>query len=912
MVWPLGPNLVWAGHLTVEIAIMSENNENKTKKSGAYCPAEVEDKLYQYWLDAGYFHGHTGSGKPPYSVVIPPPNVTDRLHLGHALNNTIQDILVRKHRMDGYEACWIPGSDHAGIATQVIVEKQLIKEGTTRREMGRERFLERTADWAHKNKEIILGQLRKIGCSCDWERTRFTKDEELSKAVEHVFIHLYEKDWIYRGHRIVNWCPSCQTSLSDDEVEHKDFASKLWYVRYKLKGSDEYLAVATTRPETMLGDTALAVSPKDTRFKKYVGKTVILPILEREIPIVADSYVDPEFGTGVVKVTPAHDPNDFEIGRRHDLPEINILNIDGTLNENAGKFKGLDRYEARKQLVAELEKKGHLEKIEDHDLSAGTCYRCKSVIEPYLSDQWFVRMEAMAQPAIEAVKSGKIKFHPDYWSKTYLHWMENIRDWCISRQLWWGHRIPIWYAGDGTVFASGDRPTAEQCPGYDPATLVQDEDVLDTWFSSWLWPLSTMGWPEDTPELRDFYPTRVLSTASEIIFLWVARMVMAGYEFRNDLPFSDVYIHGTVRDANGIKMSKSLGNGIDPLEIIEKYGTDALRVSLVLATPDGQDPWITKNTFEIGRNFINKLHQVSRFVLMRHDGRKPVMDEVDDSNLVIFDRWILSRLERTIEDVEKGINEFRLSSVSKVLYNFVWNDYCSWYIELIKPDQPGTPIREGSLNVATYVLDKILKLLHPIVPFVTEQIFHDLHDYTIEDGKTISFGPWPHSDGRHIDQELEERLQQIQAVVVAVRSVRAELNVPPGKTSDLYVRVSDPAFGQLLEEHIEYIRSLARVENLFTGVELKRPSPSASVVISQAEIFLPLSGLIDLAVEESRLEKELANLTNLLEKLSRKLANADFLANAPADVVEREKTKKEDYQQRIEKLNKNLEQITGW
>jgi len=891
---------------------MGKNNGGDKKKAGAYSAGAVEDKLYQHWLEAGYFHGHPGSGKKPYTIVIPPPNVTDRLHLGHALNNTIQDILIRKHRMDGYEACWIPGSDHAGIATQVIVERRLIKEGTTRREIGREKFLERTADWAEKNKEIILGQLRKIGCSCDWERTRFTKDEGLSKAVEKAFIHLYEKGWIYRGHRIVNWCPSCQTSLSDDEVEHKDFDSHLWYIKYKLKGSDEYLTVATTRPETMLGDTALAISPKDKRYKKYLGKTVILPILEREIPIVSDSYVDPEFGTGVVKVTPAHDPNDFEIGRRHDLEEINILSIDGTLNENAGKFKGLDRYEGRKQLIAALEKKGHLEKIEDYTLSAGTCYRCHSVVEPYLSNQWFVRMEEMAAPAIEAVRSGKIKFYPDYWSKTYMHWMENIRDWCISRQLWWGHRIPIWYAEDGTAFASGERPWAEDCPGYDPETLVQDEDVLDTWFSSWLWPISTMGWPDETPELREFYPTRVLSTASEIIFLWVARMVMAGYEFKDDLPFSDVYIHGTVRDANGVKMSKSLGNGIDPLEIIEQYGADALRVSVVLATPDGQDPWISKNTFEIGRNFVNKLHQVSRFVMMRLDGRPAVTDVIDDSDLVIFDRWILSRLDGTIREVEKGFEDYRLSHVSKMLYNFVWNDFCSWYVELIKPDQPGTPIREGSLNVATYVLDKILKLLHPITPFVTEQIYLDLHGYDMADGKTISFGPWPRTDGSHIDEDLEKSLEQIQAVVVAVRSVRAELNVPPGRKSDLYIRVSDPAFAELLEGHIDYFRSLARVENLYTGVDLKRPSPSASAVISQAEIFLPLAGLIDIAVEEKRLKKELANLTNLLEKLSRKLANADFLANAPADVVEREKAKKQDYQERIEKLNKNLEQVIGW
>ena len=882
------------------------------KKTTAYNASEVEDNLYQRWLDAGIFHGSVDSEKAPYTIVIPPPNVTDRLHLGHALNNTIQDVLIRKHRMDGFEAVWFPGCDHAGIATQVIVEKQLLKEGTTRREMGRERFLERTNDWAQKNKDIILGQLARIGCSCDWDRTHFTKDEDLSKAVEAAFLHLYEKGWIYRGHRIVNWCPSCQTSLSDDEVEHKDFDSSLWYIRYKIKGSDEFLTVATTRPETMLGDTALAVNPKDQRFAKYVGKTVILPILEREIPIVADSYVDPEFGTGVVKVTPAHDPNDFEIGKRHDLEEINILNTDGTLNENAGKFKGLDRYEGRKQLVNELEEKGLLTKVEEYDLAAGTCYRCKSVIEPYLSDQWFVKMREMAEPAIEAVKSGKIRFHPDYWSKTYLHWMENIRDWCISRQLWWGHRIPIWYAEDGTAFAGAERPTAEDCPGYDPRTLVQDEDVLDTWFSSWLWPLSVMGWPEETPELKKFYPTRVLSTASEIIFLWVARMVMAGYEMVGELPFSDVYIHGTVRDANGIKMSKSLGNGIDPLDIIEEHGADALRMSMVLATPDGQDPWISPNTFEVGRNFVNKLHQVSRFVMMRLDARKPELDRINDDDLVIFDRWILSRLERTIAEVEKGFEEYRLSNTSKVLYNFVWDDYCSWYIELIKPDRPDQPIREGSLNVATYVLDKILKLLHPFVPFVTENIYLELTGQSMESDTTISFGPWPETDGSHIDEDLEKSLEQIQAVVTAVRSARAELNVPPGKRSDLYVRTNTPSFAELLQNHIQYFRSLARVDNLHAGTDIRRPSPSASAVISQAEIFIPLEGLIDIAVEEKRLRKELDNLSGHLDRVSRKLANADFLKNAPETVVEKEKAKKSDFQERIEKLNRNLEQITGW
>ncbi|NOY88906.1 MAG: valine--tRNA ligase [FCB group bacterium] len=882
------------------------------KKSKAYSPVEVEQIIYEQWLQSGYFTANNKSNKPPYSIVIPPPNVTDVLHLGHALNNTIQDILIRKHRMEGYEVAWIPGADHAGIATQVIVEKQLAKEGLTRRGIGRKKFLERTNAWAMRNKDIILNQLKKIGCSCDWSRTRFTLDEGLSEAVTEVFVHLYKKGWIYRGNRIVNWCPSCQTSLSDDEVEHKEMESHLWYIKYKLKGSDEFLTVATTRPETMLGDTALAVSPKDNRYKKYIGKMVILPILEREIPIIADSYVDPEFGTGVVKVTPAHDPNDFEIGQRHDLEEINILNIDGSLNENAGKFKGLDRYEGRKQLLEELKKKGYLEKTEKYNLAAGTCYRCHNVIEPYLSEQWFVKMKEMAKPAIEAVKSGKIKFHPEYWSKTYLHWMENIRDWCISRQLWWGHRIPVWYAEDGTIFVSKTRPTPEECPGYDPQSLTQDDDVLDTWFSSWLWPFSTLGWPQQTDDLKAFYPTKVLSTASEIIFLWVARMVMSGYEFMKEAPFQDVYIHGTVRDANGVKMSKSLGNGIDPLEIINKYGADALRISLVLATPDGQDPWISKNTFEIGRNFINKIHQVSRFVIMRLGDKKPNIDKINETDLVIFDRWILSRLERTIEAVQKSLDEFRLSTASKILYNFVWNDYCSWYIELIKPDKPGMAIREGSLNVACYVLNQFLKLLHPFIPFVTENIYVELQKLIGGSDKTIMFGSWPSLNKKYIDDELEQSLQQIQTVVTAIRSVRAELNVPPGKRSDIYIRVDDPKFAQLLQNHISYFCSLAKVDNLYTGTDIKKPPVSASTVISGAEIFIPLAGLIDIEVEKKRLEKELSTLKQLMEKISKKLANQDFLANAPKEVISKEKAKKEDFQERIEKLNKNLEQILDW
>jgi len=892
---------------------MSNNKNKKSQGSSAYNPAEVEDRLYSAWLESGYFRGNPNSGKSPYSIVIPPPNVTNILHLGHALNNTIQDVLVRKHRMEGHETEWLPGADHAGIATQVIVEKQLVAEGTTRREVGREKFLERTSDWAYRHKDIILGQLRKMGCSCDWGRTRFTLDEGLTHAVADVFIHLYNKGWIYRGHRIVNWCPSCKTSLSDDEVNHKEIKGHLWHISYKLKGSDEYLTVATTRPETMLGDTALAVNHKDSRYKKFIGKTVILPILEREIPIVGDGYVDPEFGTGVVKVTPAHDPNDFEIGKRHDLEQINIMNTDGTLNENAGKYKGMDRYEARKQLVSDLEKKSLLKKTEDHELAVGTCYRCHAVIEPYLSEQWFVKMSELAAPAIEALKTGKLRFYPEYWSKTYLHWLENIRDWCISRQLWWGHRIPVWYAEDGTMFVSADRPKAEQCPGHDPESLVQDEDVLDTWFSSWLWPFSTFGWPSKTPELEAFYPTRALVTGNEIIYLWVARMVMAGYEFMGECPFSDVYITGTVRDVNGVRMSKSLGNGIDPLEIIEKYGADALRLSIVLDTPDGQDPCIGKNTFEIGRNFVNKLYQVSRFVMMHLGDRRPATDSLDDSDLVIFDRWILSRLERTIQAVDKAIAEYRLSNASRLLYNFVWDDFCSWYVELIKPDRQGVAIRENSLNIAVYVLHRILRLMHPFAPFVTEEIYLQLPGIGSSiKAKTLLLGPWPTTKGEHIDDSLEDSLKQIQEVVTAVRSVRAELNVPPGKKSDLYIRVNEASFGKLLENHILYFRSLVRVENLFCGVDVKKPPLSASAVISGAEIFVPLEGLIDIEVEKTRLQKNLDNLKIQLEKVSKKLANRDFLANAPEDVVVREKAKKVDYQERIERLNKNLEQIMGW
>lgn len=884
-----------------------EENKGKGKP---YDPKETEDKWYRTWMEAGYFKGNPNSSKKPFTIVIPPPNVTDVLHLGHALNNTIQDILIRYKRMSGYEAEWLPGADHAGIATQIIIEKQLAKEGITRRELGHDKFLERVQDWAYRNKDLILNQLKKIGSSCDWERTRFTLDEQLSQAVAEVFLRLYKKGLIYRGHRIVNWCPTDQTSISDDEVEHKEIDSHLWYIRYKLKGNDEYLTVATTRPETMLGDTALAVSPTDTRYKKYVGKTVILPILEREIPIVADSYVDPQFGTGVVKVTPAHDPNDFEIGRRHDLPQINVMNLDGTLNENAGKYKGLDRFDGRKQLLKDLEAKGFLVKTEKYKLIIGTHDRCHAIVEPMLSEQWFVKMEPLAQPAIEALKSGKLRFHPEHWSKTYLHWMENIRDWCISRQLWWGHRIPIYYCQDcGEVMAAAKAP--DKCSRCGSTNLLQDEDVLDTWFSSWLWPFSVFGWPEETELMKKFYPTDVLVTASEIIFLWVARMVMAGYEFTGELPFTDVYIHGTLRDANGVKMSKSLGNGIDPLLIIGQHGADALRISLILATPDGQDPWITQNSFELGRNFNNKIWNASRFVMMNLGDEKIDLDQVPKGNLTLIDHWILSRLEKTIKTVDSAVDDFRLNAAAKALYDFVWKDFCDWYIELAKPRfaSPSAEQKQLVRQVTGYVFKRILLLLHPFTPFITEEIYQQ---FAGDGQKTIMFGPWPKIEEGFENDELENKLARLQSVVNAIRNIRSEMNVPPGKRANVFIRVEDKELKSILSEYVDFYKGLAKIDELTIGSDVKKPPMSASAVLPGAEIFIPLEGLIDIEFERARLSKELVNLKTQLEKLSKKLGNPDYLANAPEDVINRDRSKRTEFEERVEKINTNLEQLLNW
>ncbi len=888
----------------------------ETKIAKQYNPFGVEERLYQDWLQKGYFHANEDTEKKTYSIVIPPPNATDILHLGHALNNTLQDVMIRWQKMLGKETCWLPGTDHAGIATQVVVEKLVAKEGTSRRELGRDEFVKRVWDYVSDRKGRILNQLKKIGCSCDWERTRFTFDEQLSEAVKEVFIRLHEKNLIYKGKYIVNWCPRCQTSLSDDEVEHQNYASKLWFIKYKLKGQDQYLIAATTRPETMLGDTALAVNPKDERYQKYIGKTAILPILDRELKIVADDYVDPEFGTGVVKITPAHDPNDFEISQRHDLEKINILNPDGTLNENAGKFKGFDTKAARKAVLAELEKKGLLDKIEDYDLTAGTCYRCSTIVEPYLSEQWFVRMKPLAEPAIEAVKSGQLRFHPEHWEKTYLYWTENIRDWCISRQLWWGHRIPVYYCRDcNHEMIAKVKP--EKCEKCNSADIYQEEDVLDTWFSSWLWPFSTFGWPSQTRELETFYPTNSLFTASEIIFLWVARMVMAGYEFTGKLCFNDVYIHGTVRDAQGRKMSKSLGNGIDPIEVINQYGADSLRLSLILATPEGQDPNIAMNTFELGRNFANKLWNASRFILMNlgdelTDGELESIDDIRE--LPLMDRWILSRLNETIKKTTEQLQSFRFNAAAKLLYEFIWHDYCDWYIELAKGRLYGEESAEDQVKakrVLGFCLDGILKLLHPFAPFVTEELWHLLHRRDEGDG-SIMEARYPRANEKLIDIKLEEMMARLQRVVYAIRNIRAEMNVPPSKKAEVHLKITDPALRETLEQNQNYLINLGKIEKLVIGDDLKKPQLSASAVIPSAEIFIPLAGLIDVDTERSRLQKELENITKLLEKTRKKLANREFVEQAPKEVVDKQREKEQEYEEVVQKINANLEQLTGW
>ncbi len=883
----------------------------------SYDPRLVEDHWYAYWLSRKLFHAGINEKRPPFTIVIPPPNVTGALHIGHAYNNTVQDIYVRFKRMQGYETLWSPGTDHAGIATQTVVEKQLKKEGRDRRDMGRDAFV---ADvWEHKAKyrSRIVSQLQKMGCSCDWDREWFTMDEHLSKAVLDVFVHLYDKGWIYKGNYIVNWCPFSQSAISDEEVEYKEVNGQLWHFRYPVKDSTESVVVATTRPETMLGDTAVAVNPEDERYTHLVGKTVMLPLVGREIPIIADAYVDKEFGTGAVKVTPSHDPNDFQMGKRHDLAFINIMNPNASLNDQVPEmFRQLDRFAARKKVVEEMEKQGFLVKIDDHVNRVGYSQRGNVPIEPLVSEQWFLKMEELAKPALQAVLDGRIKIHPEKWIKTYEYWMTNIRDWCISRQLWWGHRIPAYYAPDGRMVVAKSKETAYEKLRQEDKTLKmedvhQDEDVLDTWFSSWLVPFSSMGWPEKTPEFGYFYPTNLLVTGPDIIFFWVARMIMAGLEFTGEVPFHTVYFNGIVRDEQGRKMSKSLGNGIDPMDIIEKYSADALRFTLVDLSAEGQDINLAERHFEIGRNFSNKVWNAFRFLAMN-------MDQIPDARPVLpasseltelADVWILSRWNQAVEGITDGLEKFKLHDAMNSVYRFFWTDFCDWYLELIKDRlyNGDAATKTKTLSLALTIMDGVIKVMHPIVPFITEEIWQKMTPRA--DGESLMVQSWPGTQPSWIREDIDRQMEVVQLVIVAIRNIRSEMNISPAKKTDVVLKTPNAGVNHLLTASVAYIRNLARAEMVTVGMDAVKPPMSASAVVSGVEIYMPLAGIIDVNVERARLQKEVDRLRGQIEAIDKKLGNQDFVAKAPPQVIEKENAKRENFRQTIEKLSASLKQL---
>lgn len=884
---------------------MSQNNDTLPK---AYDPTNVEANIYEKWEQKNCFHANEASDKKPYSIVIPPPNVTGMLTMGHVLNNTLQDIQVRYHRMLGQETMWLPGTDHAGIATQNVVEKALAKEKITRHDLGREKFLEKVWSWKEKYGGIILSQLKRLGCSCDWERERFTMDSGLSEAVKKAFIKLYKDGLIYKGKYIINWCPRCRTALSDEEKIPHDTKGSLWHMRYPRKDGKGYVVVATTRPETMLGDSAVAVHPEDERYADLIGKTLILPFVEREIPVIADEYVDKEFGSGAVKITPAHDPNDFEMGRRHDLEQIIVMDEGGIMNEQAGEFAGLDRFAARKAIVAALEEKELLEKIEDHELAVGHCERCKTVIEPYLSDQWFVKMKPLAVKAVEAIKSGDLRFTPNRWVGVYLHWMENIRDWCISRQLWWGHRIPAYTCqGCGEIMVADGQP--EKCSKCGATTGInQDEDVLDTWFSSWLWPFSTMGWPQDTETLKKFFPTDTLVTGPDIIFFWVARMVMAGYYFMDECPFKDVYFTSIVRDMKGRKMSKSLGNSPDPLDIIATYGADALRYTVISLAPVGQDIKFADNKVEIGRNFANKLWNASRFVLMNLEDSscslKAGAPKAEDLSPV--DRWVLSRMNQAVEQVSVNLKEgnFRFNDALKVVYEFIWNDFCDWYIEMAKPVLFGSDLERKAVvqQVLVTCLDVALKIMHPFMPFITEEIWQKLPG---SEGLLMQ-AAFPVVQPEQINQPLEQEIGEMMEAIRVIRNLRASANVSPAKKVTLRVVQAD-GMTKVFANHQVMICKLAGVETF----EFTQTKPAGHLVslMGATEICLDLAGVIDVAAELARTENELAKIEKERAKISGKLQNENFVNKAPAEVVGKIRDGIAEYDQQIIKLKEYQKEL---
>ncbi|MCI5591709.1 MAG: valine--tRNA ligase [Oscillospiraceae bacterium] len=864
-----------------------------------YDPKDVEDRTYDFWTKNGYFHAKCDKDLKPYAIVMPPPNITGQLHMGHALDNTLQDAIIRWRRMQGYDALWLPGTDHASIATEAKIVEAMAKEGIKKEDIGREAFLERAWQWKEQFGGRIIQQLKKMGSSCDWDRLRFTMDEGCSKAVREVFVNLYEKKLIYRGERIINWCTHCRTSISDAEVEYEELDGSFWHIRYPLADGSGYVQLATTRPETMLGDTAIAVHPDDERYKDIVGKKVILPIVNKEIPVVADNYVEIDFGTGVVKITPAHDPNDFEVGLRHNLPVINVLTEDGKMNENAGKYEGMDRYECRKAIVKELEEGGYLVKVEPMKHNVGSCYRCHTIVEPRVSKQWFVKMQPLAEPAIDTVKKGEVKFVPDRFDKIYYHWMENIKDWCISRQLWWGHRIPAWYCSDcGEVIVSKTDPDC--CPKCGSKNITQDPDTLDTWFSSALWPFSTLGWPEKTPELEHFYPTNTLITGYDIIFFWVARMIFSGCEHMGKYPFDTVFIHGIVRDSQGRKMSKSLGNGIDPLEVIDKYGADALRFTLVTGNSPGNDMRFSDEKVGASRNFANKLWNAARYVLMNlgEDEPAPHIPE----NLALEDKWILSKFNTLAKEITDNLEKFELGIAVQKLYDFIWDVFCDWYIEISKIRlQAGGEAAQTAKDVLVYVLSNTLKLLHPFMPFITEEIWQSLP----HDGESIMISKWPeYSEALAFDAE-ENEMEKIMEAVRAIRNRRAEMNVAPSKKAKYFVATADK---ETFEFAGVFMKRLASASEVEVGDSFDIDG-AVAIVTSDAKIYIPMGELIDFEAERARLNKEKDKALKELDFIDKKLNNPGFVSKAPEAVVQGQRDAAAKLRDKVAMLDESIAKL---
>ena len=888
-----------------------------------YDSHSMEAHWYAWWKQKGYFHSAAARGSEPYCIVIPPPNVTGILHMGHALNESIQDVMIRRKRMQGFNAVWVPGTDHAGIATQNAVEKDLKKQGRTRWDMPRDEFIRKVWAWKEQYGGTILRQMEKLGNSCDWDRTRFTMDEGLSEAVSEVFIRLYEKQLIYRGEYIINWCPRYCTALSDEESEHQDQAGHLWHIRYPVKGGrkNEFVVVATTRPETLLGDTAVAVNPRDDRYAKFKGKTLVLPVLGREIPVIEDDFVDPQFGTGAVKVTPAHDPNDFEMGRRHDLPMLNVMTETGEMNENAGPYQGLDRFACRKKIVADLQAAGQLVKVEDHAHAVGHCYRCQTAVEPRLSPQWFVKMKPLARPAIEAVKDGRVRFVPERWNKVYLEWMENIRDWCISRQIWWGHRIPVFYCEEPDCqhqWAAKGEPS--KCPRCGSDKFFQDPDVLDTWFSSWLWPFSVFNWPKSSDDLKFYYPTSDLITAPDIIFFWVARMIMAGLEFMGDVPFRRVYLHGTVRDNQGRKMSKSLGNSIDPLDIITDYSADALRFSLIALTATGQDVYISREKFELGRNFGTKIWNAARFLQLHSAGfaggagHEP---QFDPALLTADDQHIVARLHRTISACDENIERCRFNDYAKAIYDFFWHEFCDWYVEYAKLPLNGSDERRKNevLKVMHYVLSRALCLLHPIMPFLTEELWQAL-GYA-DGAESIMIAPWPRvmeDDALlawGIQPEAVAYVDAKHAAIGLARNLRADYGLPPAQTADFVLRPANAAIGERVRADRAAYLPYLKADKLEVESDFVPARTMPSVITPLGTLFMSLEGHVDVAAERRRLAEQLQKTGQELENVCKKLENVNFVSRAKPDVVEQVRGRKRELMEKRDKLSKLIETLTA-